>query len=297
MPEEVKLDFQKIMEIGAESFGGALASGIIERMFGGQNNTEKLITEAIEEICARLTIIIDNAFMKQSIADTNSLASRLLAYLESNDINSLDEIFANASDTVHRLRLFDTIESITACNYVSTIHLVATKALAEHNPGYNETLKRLGKSYAEWSESTVHRFDSKKTVKEPIYCSTSFSSNIYHGYYIKESSQSTVDNQLVFYTHYQDEWGNTPQDIWRRVEAEPINVAKSLCIKELQSPFPDLFQIRLTKEGINDKTIESERVKFNEKALQTQKDFLGKRVDVSNATMESILYACNAWKA
>lgn len=302
MPE--KLDFQKIMEIGAESFGGALggtlASEIIERMFGEQNNTEALITEAVEEICTRLTIIIDNAFMKQSIADTDSIASRLLAYQDSNDINILDEIYADASKTFHRLKLFDTIESITACNYVSTLHLVAIKAMAEHNSGYYETLKREGKLYAEWSESTVHRFDAKGTVGEPFFFSMLSSDisnprHLFFGYYIKESSQSSVDNQLVFYTHYRDDWEDSRKNHWRRLDSDPINVAKSFCSPPIVTPYETYLE--LTKDGINDITIQRECENFHKKSQQIAKDFLDERVNVSNATMESILFACKAWKA
>jgi len=298
MPEvEEKLDFQKIMEIGADSLGGVVASAIVAQLFGEKNDTQALITHAIEEICKRLTKVIDNAFMQEYIADTNSIASRLLAYQETNDLNILDEIFADASNTVHRLRRFDTIESITSCNYISTLHLVATKALAEHNPQYNETLKRLGKEYADWSQSSAQRLidHTNVSVTEP-FPNMSLYVEIRNDYDYKiiEGSDATDINQIVFKSLYKDNWAPAGREALRWVESEPINVLKSLCRHESIFSFS---QLELTESGKKDPVLRNELRELNEKAQQAAKDFLGMRLDASNAMKESILYACNSWHA
>ncbi|PRR87410.1 hypothetical protein [Bacillus atrophaeus] len=283
-PEEEKLDFQKIMEIGAESLGGAVASEIVAQMFGGRNNTEAIITRAVEEICTRLTKIIDNAFMEHYISITNSLASRLLTYQETNDLNLLDEIIADASDNYHNLKRFDTIESITSCNYVCTLHLVAAKASAEHNPGYSETIKRLGKEYAAWSQSTAHRLNdlTNASVDEPFVPGLDRPSS---GYTIKEFHLSS-QNQLIFHTSYRDHWSYP--DL-KYVQSDPIPIPKEFCIKE------STLEIFLTNEAKNDPKIKDALKNFYEKSKQSKMEFLGSRLDVSNAMVNSIHYACNSW--
>ncbi|MEK4412503.1 hypothetical protein MHB59_28620 [Bacillus sp. FSL L8-0642] len=113
------------------------------------------------------------------MADCNSIAKRLPTYNETNDPEILHSIFDEGANLIERLKRFDTIESITTINCMSTLHLTAIKALSEHSSefsGYKETLKRYGKDYADWSESHSERLVelTKASVGEPSFSPSSF---------------------------------------------------------------------------------------------------------------------------
>lgn len=293
MPEE--LNFQKVMEIGAQAVGGsfggavggALAGAFVREVFGGQERTEALITNAIKEICERLIKVIDNSFMQEYIADTNSIASRLLAYQETNDLSILDEIFADASDTVQHLRRFDTIESITSCNYISSLHMVTIKALAEYNSGYNETLKRVGKEYAEWSRSTVQRIIdlTNASIEKPfpIFVEALITPNLAQSYSVKLSTDNMCQLQLL--TTYRDYWSSNSL---KPLMSEYITIFKRVCTESDNKRHLDMS----VKDDYN---FLQEIRKFNEESEQIVTDILNQRLDVANAMKESILRACDTW--
>ncbi|XER15435.1 hypothetical protein SATMO3_57290 [Sporomusa aerivorans] len=284
--ETEELDWQKVLEVGASSLGSTLAREIIRQMFGGQDNTASLVAAAIEEICNRLTKIIDNAFMQEYIADTNSIASRLNAYKDSGDVNILDEIFADASDTVHRLKRFDTIESITTCNYVSTLHLVATQALSEHNSGYRQTLQKLGKDYAEWSQAKSERIIelTRDSVGQLMIGSLS-SKNINFGYGIDANQ-----NLIKFHATFLDMWGSPDFSSWQYIRSEAVNINP-------QHYFKDSNEYILNDEGKKDRKILEEFSKFQVYAKKSRDDFFNKRMDVANKLRNTILSACNRWRS
>ncbi|MEH7284889.1 hypothetical protein [Priestia megaterium] len=291
--ESGQLNFERIMEIGAstlvESMTGPLGAMFASQLFGQQDNTQAIISQAIEEICIRLTKAIDNAFMREYIADTNSIASRLLSYQETKDVDVLVGLFADASDTVQHLRLFDTIESISSCNYISTLHLVIIRALEEHKPNYRETLTRLGKDYAQWSESKAQRIIelTQESVKDPFYYSH-FS--LRRDYAVRDLFGS--DNCTIsFFTTYDDNWATPDGDVNRIVQTEPITVPKNL----FDSVVTPIQLASLTEEGKKDPRIVEAIDNLNKKALEEKSSFLNTRLDVSNGMKNTILNACKKW--
>jgi hypothetical protein len=294
--QETKLDWQKVMEVGAESLAGGIATALIGQMLGEreQNDTQAIVTKAVEEICTRLTKVIDNAFMQEYIADTNSIASRLLTYRETNDVSILDEIYAESSNIVERLRRFDNIESITALNYISTLHLTCIKALAEHNPGYNETLKRVGAEFAERSRPTAKRLIEHTAASTGNVFPVNFiQSNSYSiGYRIDAFFEDHP--KITFHTTYKDNWvPSDSKESNKWITSEPIPINKSLVsMREFGS-----FTRTLTEQAKEDKTLLEEVRKFNEYAKQIRQQHLDLRLNVANGMKDSILRACDAWSA
>lgn len=297
-PEESgELNFQRVMEFGADRLAGPVIGFLLTELFSQQNDNSSMITQAIEEICARLTKIIDNAFLREYIADTNSIASRLFSYAQTRDGALLDELFADASDTVHHLRPFDTIESITTCNYVCTLHLTITRALAENNSGYNEVIRTLGRDYAAWSESKVQRIIdlTNESVEEPIFFDNTMMPRYPGiGYSITEQSHSSENYNIVFFTYFINRWGvPETRDYQRIVQIEPISVPKLL--------FSDLYGIpgrgnTITEEGRRDPRIIAAINSLNERARQEKAAFLEERMVTANRIRDDILRACETWR-
>lgn len=294
--EDNELDWQKIMEIGARSLGGGVASAIISEMFGHKENTQELITQAIEEICERMTKIVDNAFMQEYIADTNSIASRLAAFEDSNDVTILDELFADASDTVHHLRRFDTIESITACNYISTIHLVIIQAMSEHNSGYRETLSRTGKEYAEWSKSKAGRIgELTKDSMDQAWPYILYNGPLSHQNHVIRTESAGERIYLVFRSIQPDKWTSSPTIF----DSEPI-ILKDKNLNIDLTRYLDIDPLGFGKYTVNASINEDMNIKekvriFNEELSLKSQHYMNERITVSDAIESTILEACDKW--
>ncbi|MCZ8493594.1 hypothetical protein [Priestia megaterium] len=296
-PEESgELNFQRVMEFGADRLAGPVIGFLLTELFSQQNDNSSMITQAIEEICARLTKIIDNAFLREYIADTNSIASILFSYAQTRDESLLDDLFVRASDTVHHLRPFDTIESITTCNYVCTLHLTITRALAENNSGYNEVIRTLGRDYAAWSESKVQRIIdlTNESVEEPVFFDNTMMPRYPGiGYSITEQSSSSNNCNIVFFTYFINRWGvPETRDYQRIVQTEPISVPKSLFTESRATGIPQ----EITQEGRRDPIIIAAINSLNERAMQEKAAFLEERMVTANRIRDDILRACETWR-
>ncbi len=91
-------DLSKIIDLAGGNIQEKVASEIISQIFKDKNDFGEIVSEAVEEVCKRIIKAIDNAFMKEYIAGTNSVATLLWAYNETKDKNTREVNINKLSD-------------------------------------------------------------------------------------------------------------------------------------------------------------------------------------------------------
>ncbi|PEO25778.1 hypothetical protein [Bacillus toyonensis] len=295
MPSNDTLNWQEIMEIGAEALGSSMGKAIINKIYSSErrNENEQLIRQAIEEICERIKKIVDQAFLEEYIADCNSIAKRLPAYNETNDPEILHSIFDEGANLIERLKRFDTIESITTINCMSTLHLTAIKALSEHSnefSGYKETLKRYGKDYADWSESHSERLIelTKASVGEAYIWSNSF--------IIEPPRDRNNHNSyptLKYHFHFIDNWDFSPLKV-HHYFSNQIQLT-DFSWWTVGGTFNRDYE--LTEQGLHAPVIQNGYPEARKAMTEMREAFLQERLDFANTMKETILSSCETWRS
>ncbi|PEW37194.1 hypothetical protein CN444_29875 [Bacillus thuringiensis] len=255
--------------------------------------------QAVDEICNRVNKIVDQAFLREYVADCNSIASRLAAYPDSHDVTILQTIFNEGSNLIYRLRGFDTFEGITAVNYISTLHLIAVKALSEHSPefsGYRETLNRLGKEYADWCESHSERLnDFVRASVSDISRNPFLKGSSTEPYEIDiKSSDSDIPTLYFGYVFY---------DLWHNGEDQSIH-HYSLKFELIDRKWYDWESYKTVSSNVtlnevgkkNPSFLKASKKAYNE-ASDLRNAFLNDRLSITNDMKESILSNCRVWKS
>ncbi|MEB9368831.1 hypothetical protein P4J04_19260 [Bacillus cereus] len=300
MPSIIEgLNWQRIMEAGASGFGSSVAEVVIRGMFPDSNNTEKLLGQAVGEVCDRVKKIVDQAFINEYVADCNSIASRLAAYPNSRDVTILQSIFNEGSNLIYRLRNFDTFESIVTENYICTLHLMAVKALSEYKDeqhdysGYKDTLKRLGREYADWCEPRSEQLnDFARASVSGVGYDPSNSISPFEPYKISSKRSDSEIPKLYFaYVFY---------DLWHTGE-EQCRHGYSLKFELTNSEWYywehfGMWNVTLNEEGKKAPEFIQASQKAYKEANDLRNDFLNDRLSITNAMVESILSACKTWK-
>ncbi|QEL71765.1 MULTISPECIES: hypothetical protein [unclassified Bacillus cereus group] len=300
MPSIIEgLNWQRIMEAGASGFGSSVAEVVIKGMFPDSNNTEKLLSQAVGEICDRVKKVVDQAFINEYVADCNSIASRLAAYPDSRDVTILQSVFNEGSNLIYRLRNFDTFESIVTENYICTLHLMAVKALSEYKDeqhdysGYKDTLKRLGREYADWCEPRSERLnDFARVSVSGVTHSPFFAKSDSEPYMISpKHSDSDIPKLSFAYVFY---------DLWHTGEDQSLH-NYSLTF-ELTNPkwyyweHFGMWSVTLNEEGKKAPEFIQASQKAYKEATDLRNDFLNDRLNITNAMKESVLSACKTWR-
>lgn len=296
MSSNDSLNWQEIMEIGAEALGSSMGKAIINKIYSGErrNENEQLIRQAIEEICERIKKIVDQAFLEEYIADCNSIAKRLPTYNETNDPEILHSIFDEGANLIERLKRFDTIESITTINCMSTLHLTAIKALSEHSSefsGYKETLKRYGKDYADWSESHSERLVelTKESVGEPNYSPSS---------YIIEPHRSSTNGfsnpTLKYHFYFIDNWDLHTNTTLHHYMSHQIELTDLGWWRTIGTINPNY---ELTEQGLHAPVIQNGYLEARKAIMEMREAFLQERLDVANTMKKTILSSCETWRS
>ncbi|PEI83407.1 hypothetical protein [Bacillus toyonensis] len=300
MPSIIEgLNWQRIMEAGASGLGSSVAEEVIKGMFSNNNNTEQLLIQAVGEVCDRVKKIVDQAFIKEYVADCNSIASRLAAYPGSKDVTILQRIYDEGSNLVYRLRNFDTFESITTENYICTLHLMTVKALSEYKDkdkdfsGYKDTLKRLGREYADWCEPRSERLNDFARASVGDLQSSSLSVGVREGYFIKDISTFSDIPELYFSYMFSDEWYVSDETMWKVYSSEGLKLTDRSWYNLQQVVF---YKVTLTEKGKSAREFLEAYNKAHTKATQFRNDFLNERLSTTNAMKESILSACKTWR-
>ncbi|PFZ52845.1 hypothetical protein COL68_25870 [Bacillus wiedmannii] len=300
MPSIIEgLNWQRIMEAGASGFGSSVAEVVIRGMFPDSNNTERLLSQAVGEICDRVKKIVDQAFINEYVADCNSIASRLAAYPDSRDVTILQSIFNEGSNLIYRLRNFDTFESIVTENYICTLHLMAVKALSEYKDeqhdfsGYKDTLKRLGREYADWCEPRSEQLNDFARASVGNLRSSFLSLGVREGYFIKEISSFSDVPELCFSYMFSDNWHVSDENIWKYYSSETLKLTDRSWY-DLQKVVG--YKVTLTEKGKSAREFLEAYNKAHTEATQFRNDFLNDRLSITNAMKESILSACKTWR-
>ncbi|MGI8363163.1 hypothetical protein [Bacillus cereus] len=294
MPPNGELNWQRIMEIGASAFGSTLAVEMIKLMFPTDTNSEQIMKQAVDEICARVKKIVDQAFLNEYMADCNSIASRLAAYPDSHDITILQAVFNEGSNLIYRLRRFDTFEGITTVNYMSTLHLAAVKALSEHSPefsGYRETLKRLGKEYAEWCESHSERLND--FARESVTAIRLHPYLVGRPYHITKKSVDSNIPEVTFGYVFYDRWNEGNE------QSAHLYVSPKFQLTNLNWYNWEIHrfgEVTLNENGKNaPEFLEASKNALNE-ATNLRDSFFNDRLSKTNSMKECILASCEEWK-
>ncbi|MGA5680819.1 hypothetical protein ACPCHR_24460 [Bacillus bombysepticus] len=301
MPSIIEgLNWQRIMEAGASGFGSSVAEVVIKGMFPDSNNTEKLLSQAVGEVCDRVKKIVDQAFINEYVADCNSIASRLAAFPDSRDVTILQSIFNEGSNLIYRLRNFDTFESIATENYICTLHLMDVKALSEYKDknkdfsGYKDTLKRLGREYADWCEPRSERLnDFARASISGVTHSPFLAKSASEPYKIspKHSDYDLDIPKLIFaYVFY---------DLWQLDEVKSVHSY----FLEIPLTNPSWYsydgrtgEVTLTERGKKSPEFLEASQKAYKEATNLRNDFLNDRLSITNAMKASILSACKTWR-
>jgi hypothetical protein len=302
MPSIIEgLNWQRIMEAGASGLGSSVAEEVIKGMFPDSNNTEKLLIQAVDEICDRVKKkIIDEAFITKYVADCNSVASRLASYPGSNDVTIIQELYHEGSRLVYDLRDFDTFESIATENYICTLHLMIVKALSEYKDeqhdysGYKDTLKRLGREYADWCEPRSERLNDFARASVGDLRSSFLSLEVREGYFIKEISSFSDVPELRFSYMFSDNWHVSDENIWKYYSSGEILKLTDRSWYNLQKVVG--YKVTLTEKGKSAREFLEAYNKAHAEATQFRNDFLNDRLSITNAMKESILSACKTWR-
>ncbi|OMF72499.1 hypothetical protein BK143_09530 [Paenibacillus peoriae] len=139
----------------AEAFGEKAAELIIGELIAGLN--EDSLKVSIEEICREIRKTIDNAFLQEYLADSRSIISRCIDFSDTKEFSILDELYADASDTIEHLKRFDAIEHNLATIQVMAIRLLIVRCYIDKNREFIKVLTRLGIEYAQWAEPVAQK--------------------------------------------------------------------------------------------------------------------------------------------
>ncbi|HSG30521.1 MAG TPA: hypothetical protein VLB82_03140 [Thermodesulfobacteriota bacterium] len=152
----------------AGAIAGEVVVSMLKRTLGLNVNYEQLFNNAINEIVNQLGRVIDNAFLREYLADIEHMRSELLTYAETKELRILHENREHASKIVHRLMGFNAQEGLGGFLCAANLHLMVIKALAGHNGDYKKTLQRKCKDYAAWAEHSANLFlERVKTSVSP----------------------------------------------------------------------------------------------------------------------------------
>ncbi|AGF56484.1 hypothetical protein B0P06_005247 [Clostridium saccharoperbutylacetonicum] len=286
--DDSSFNWEEVIEVGIKFLGSPAAGTLISMLFNRNSNTETMITAAVEEICNRITKAIDVAFMNEYIADTNSIANRLSAFNDSKDKDILDELFADASDTVQRLKRFNTIEGILAFNYICTLHLIIIQALSEYNIGYKETLSRTGKEYSELSKS---KSDIIVNLTRDSIDPINFEGLDHGGYTIETHTRGAFTEYatIKFDARFLDRWENSPHVI----TSDPFELTNPMMY--YAEGFPS--RLLLTPSAQRDTSIINKHSEFIIKAQKEWESYLDNKLVFPRRIESTILSACKKWES
>ncbi|EEH97758.1 hypothetical protein PMY56_16035 [Clostridium tertium] len=296
-------DLSKIIDLAGGNIQEKVASEIISQIFKDKNDFGEIVSEAVEEVCKRIIKAIDNAFMKEYIAGTNSVATLLWAYNETKDkntrevnINKLSDLHSESTHLMDNLKRFDELEGIFACFYISNLNIICIKALSEYNSDYNKVLVRIGKEYAEWAEKASKRII--ELTEESVGGIYSFSlnsttnppdiGNVYSGYFIKKIDILNIVI-LQFYTCYEDKW-----EVSKNFEKRHKFILSEEIKLDVLHYYEDFRNLYLTKIG--EDSLKEKYINFFEQAKDYRNEFLQSRLSYINSLNLTISKSCYSWR-
>ncbi|PPK77491.1 hypothetical protein BXY41_11629 [Lacrimispora xylanisolvens] len=285
------LTIELIMQTIGNDIKTKTAQIILSNLFKS-DDTEKLITKAINEICNQVQKIIDDAFMREYIAKTDSISSRISSYILTNDTEMLDELYSDASDMVHQLKRFNSLEGIIAFNSICSLHLIVVKALAEKKSKYYKDLTRLGKEYAQMliSKTPIINEIFSESVSHSRPCDISKPHQSFNGYSIKQDGFKEK-YILKLYTYFNDYWKDNAM-IYSESEMEIPQFDDQRRLNFLIHSNGGAFLEEATKYPQNKKIFDD----FNVKARSERDSYLNMRLDISNKLINTITQACEQYK-
>lgn len=267
-------DLSKIIDLAGGNIQEKVASEIISQIFKDKNDFGEIVSEAVEEVCKRIIKAIDNAFMKEYIAGTNSVATLLWAYNETKDKNTRE----------------------VNINKLSNLNSICIKALSEYNSDYNKVLVRIGKEYAEWAEKASKRII--ELTEESVGGIYSFSlnsttnppdiGNVYSGYFIKKIDILNIVI-LQFYTCYEDKW-----EVSKNFEKRHKFILSEEIKLDVLHYYEDFRNLYLTKIG--EDSLKEKYINFFEQAKDYRNEFLQSRLSYINSLNLTISKSCYSWR-
>ncbi|QPW51607.1 hypothetical protein G9298_28460 (plasmid) [Bacillus thuringiensis] len=146
--------------IGATA--GFAAVALIKHLFFNEesDHSADLFKEAVEQICNHINKVIDEAFIREYLSDTNNVKRQLKYFADSSgqNITLIEDIQLEASRLVERFYdLGD--KTVGALELACSLHLVILKTLATHNPDFWKlSFETTTKEYAEMLSHNADEF-------------------------------------------------------------------------------------------------------------------------------------------
>ncbi|UYZ36783.1 hypothetical protein OD350_03680 [Clostridium beijerinckii] len=298
----------KIISLTGIDIEKEIATAVISKIFGNQNDTEQLVSRAVEEICSRITKTIDNAFMKEYIADTNTVAQLLVEYrlrhddpnhqMDSEDaIRILEKISSDALETYNRLKRFDNMEGIFACLNIGSLRIICLKALSEYEESYGNILENYANYHGDWAKGAANKLVeiTKGSVGymgyfnfDPLSSSNPPSTgNGNAGYTV--TYDNTSGAQLQFYNCFADLWAPTQREMRKIILSEKIKITNPMYYAKGPLGY------YLDREGM--KAYAKEYDKFVAKAESDRMHFLRDRLDHIEEMQKLINTSSESWMA
>ncbi|MCS6595307.1 hypothetical protein [Bacillus cereus] len=168
--------------VAVEATGGVIsgvagfaAVALIKHLFIKEeaDQTGDLFKEAVEQICNYINKAIDEAFIREYLADTDNVKEQLKYFAGSNgkNIKLIEDIQLEASKLVQRFYKLGDI-AIGALEVACSLHLVILKTLANDNPdNWKVPFETSTKEYAEMLSHNANEFlnNVKSRITSPEF--------------------------------------------------------------------------------------------------------------------------------
>ncbi|QQZ64478.1 hypothetical protein JI735_34120 (plasmid) [Paenibacillus sonchi] len=142
-----------VLEKAAEAFGAKAAEIIISEVVEGlaARISGDLFRKSVEEICARVQKIIDDAFFERDLASSRSITRRFFEFENTRDFEILDELYGESTTIIENLMpKVNSWEGYLATVQLMAVALLVIAGLSEKNADYKKVLITRGKYYSEW---------------------------------------------------------------------------------------------------------------------------------------------------
>lgn len=263
----------------AEAFGERAAELIVSELISRLRGDSMKVS--IEEICREIKRIVDNAFLEEYLADTRSIISRFITFSETKEFSILDELYADASNTIERLKRFDAIEHNIATIQAMAINLLIVRSYIDVNQDFKTVLNRLGREYAEWAEPVAQKiYDYANNSITPPGGFGGMSSNIrkiYDVHSISRPAECDGNNVCVEFNYsVSDSW----EGRWYRW-GHTFYKPQSLVFSKEDEKDPKYIQAHdKAKKDAEDK----------------RQQVINERINLVNPMRHSILSSCEVWR-
>ena len=206
---------------------GAIAGHIvleaIKRSFGLAADYANLNQAAIDDIVSAVGEGLEQQFIKEWLADCESVRSGLLTYSEANNLDTLRiTLEPQVSNLARRFITPNSYKGIGGFMIAANLHLLAVKYLAANDTDYNykETLKRLIEEYANWGEEGANWLLERAKLNVSSSCD-------YGTHGAGPSGPDSSGRPQTHYAHYYSQWGREKQSFGG--SDENLSIYKGQC--------------------------------------------------------------------